>query len=103
MARGLPLVGASTLEILATEYGLEEATMNAGRGRVYVWRRTRPDDVDLREGSAPDRVRHAGGLAEIGWQRLRAGETLQPGKLEPIYVQPPHVTVSHKKAHMQAA
>src|SRR5581483_11967409 len=29
IARQLPLVGATTLELLAAEYGLDEATMNA--------------------------------------------------------------------------
>ena len=45
----------------------------------------------------------AGVLAELGWQRLREGRTLDVAKIEPIYVRPPHITESRKKAHMQAA
>ncbi len=104
LARGLPVVGVPTLELLAAEYHLDEVTMNAGRGRVYRWMPGAPGDViDLDDGSAPDRVRHAGVLAELGWQRLRAGETLDAAKVQPIYVQPPHITESRKKARMQAA
>jgi len=104
IARQLPLVGATTLELLAAEYGLDEATMNAGRGRISAWRAgTDPAAIELRDGAAPDRERHARVLAELGWQRLRAGHTLDPAKVEPVYVQPPHITVSHKKSHMQAA
>jgi tRNA threonylcarbamoyladenosine biosynthesis protein TsaB len=108
---GLPLTGASTLELLTAEYGLDEVTMNAGRGRVYRWRLPSPaagdqgnaERIELVSGAAPERLRHAGVLAEIGWQRLREGRTLDPIKVEPIYVQPPHITESRKKAHMQAA
>jgi tRNA A37 threonylcarbamoyladenosine modification protein TsaB len=100
VARQLPLVGAGTLEVLAAEYGPENAVMNAGRGRVYRWR---AEAIELVEGSAPDRVRHAGVLCELGWQRLRAGETLDPARAQPLYVQPPHITESRTKAHMQAA
>lgn len=109
IARSIPLTGVSTLELLAFEYGLDEVTMNAGRGQVYRCRRggelglANAKSIEIVEGSAPDRVRHAGVLAQLGWERLRAGETLDPGKLEPIYVRPPHITESHKKAHMQAA
>jgi tRNA threonylcarbamoyl adenosine modification protein YeaZ len=101
IARGLPLAGASTLELLAAEYGLAEVAMNAGRGRVYLWHTN--SEIELIEGTAPDRVRHAGTLAELGWQRLRGGLALDATKVEPIYVQPPHITESRKKTHMQAA
>jgi len=101
IARGLPLLGASTLELLAAEYGLDEVTMNAGRGHVYRWRSD--SEIELVDGAAPDRVRHAGVLAELGWQRLREGRALDVAKIEPIYVRPPHITESRKKAHMQAA
>ena len=98
------MVGVPTLELLAAEYHLEEVTMNAGRGRVYRWTAGAPGDViELVEGAAPDRVRHAGVLAELGWQRLRAGQTLDTAKVQPMYVQPPHITESRKKSHMQAA
>ncbi|HEX6512534.1 MAG TPA: tRNA (adenosine(37)-N6)-threonylcarbamoyltransferase complex dimerization subunit type 1 TsaB [Chloroflexota bacterium] len=112
VARDLPLIGVPTLALLAAEYGLQEVTMNAGRGRVYVWRSganphpsplPEGEGVTLREGSAPDRVRHAGVLAELGWERLRAGQASDPAKLQPLYVQPPHITESRKKSHMQAA
>jgi tRNA threonylcarbamoyl adenosine modification protein YeaZ len=101
MARELPLAGIPTLELLAAEYGLSEVAMSAGRGRMYVWRAG--SDIQIVEGTAPDRPRHAGVLAELGWQRLRAGSTEDPAKTEPIYVQPPRITESRKKAHMQAA
>ncbi|MFI5269142.1 MAG: tRNA (adenosine(37)-N6)-threonylcarbamoyltransferase complex dimerization subunit type 1 TsaB [Chloroflexota bacterium] len=101
IARGLPLAGASTLELLAAEYGLTEVTMNAGRGRRYRWRTG--GEIELIDGAAPDRIRHAGVLAELGWQRLREGRALDAAKIEPIYVQPPHITESRKKTHMQAA
>jgi tRNA threonylcarbamoyl adenosine modification protein YeaZ len=104
IARGLPLAGASTLELLASEYGLSEITMPAGRGRIYRWAASSgAADIELIEGAAPDRVRHAGVLAEIAWQRLRAGRALDLAKIEPLYVQPPHITVSRAKAHMAAA
>jgi tRNA threonylcarbamoyladenosine biosynthesis protein TsaB len=102
IACSIPLVGASTLELLAMEYGLAEVTMDAGRGQVYHWRRG-AEDIGLVEGSAPDRVRHAGVRAQLGWDRLRSGQTLDPIRTEPIYVRPPHITESRKKAHMQAA
>lgn len=107
IARAIPLVGASTLELLAREYGLDEVTMRAGRGQMYLWKQsaigTPASSIEVVEGSAPDRVRHAGVLAELGWERLRNGETLDPVKVEPIYVRPPHITESRQKAHMQAA
>ena len=127
IARGLPLLGASTLELLAAEYGLDEVTMNAGQGHIYRWKLPSPaafavrvgpgeghgegtwsgagsaSEIELVDGAAPDRVRHAGVLAELGWQRLREGRTLDVAKIEPIYVRPPHITESRKKAHMQAA
>lgn len=102
IARSLPLVGVSTLELLAAEYNLTEVTMNAGRGQVYRWRAD-AEAIELVDGAAPDRVRHAGVLAQLGWERLRKGETLDPIRTEPIYVRPPHITESHKKAHMQPA
>lgn len=104
LAQGLPLTGATTLELLAAEYGLDEVIMNAGRGRVYCWAKGTPGEaITLMDGSAPDRVRHAAVLAELGWQRLRAGKTLDPAKVQPLYVQPPHITESRRKSHMQAA
>ncbi len=104
LARNLPLVGVPTLELLAAEYGLDEVTMNAGRGRIYRWTAAAPSDlITLAEGSAPDRLRHAGVLAQLGWERLRAGQTLDSAKVQPLYVQPSHVTESRKKSHMQAA
>ena len=100
IARGVSLVGASTLELLALEYGAD-AALNAGRGRMY--RRRGGGEIELVEGSVPERVRHAGVLAELGWQRLRESRTLDPTHCEPIYVQEPRITPSRKKAHMQAA
>jgi tRNA A37 threonylcarbamoyladenosine modification protein TsaB len=101
VARSLPMVGASTLEILAAEYSLHEVTMTAGRSQIYRWKPG--SDVEIVDGSAPDRIRHAGVLAQLGWERLQSRQTLDPVKIEPLYVRPPHITESHKKAHMQAA
>jgi tRNA A37 threonylcarbamoyladenosine modification protein TsaB len=104
IALAIPLVGASTLELLAAEYEIEEVTQNAGRGRVYHWATgDDPAAIRLLEGSAPDRVRHAGVLAAVGWQRLRSGDALDAAKVQPLYVQPPEITESRRKAHMQAA
>jgi len=97
LARSLQLAGVPTLELLAAEYGLAETTMNAGRGRIYSWRPGA--DIELLEGSAPDRVRHAGVLAQLGWERLRAGQTLDAAKVEPLYAQPPKITESRKVPH----
>ena len=99
IARGVRLVGASTLELLALEYGPGEP-LNAGRGRMY---RGQGESIELVEGTAPERVRHAGVLAELGWRRLREGRALDPTHCKPIYVQEPRITPSRKKAHMQAA
>jgi len=106
IASQLALVGVPTLELIAIEYGLCEPTMNAGRGRIYHWRPIEyrvpsteyraAAGIELVDGSAPDRIRHAGVLAELGWQRLRAGQTLDPAKVEPLYVQPPHITEPRK-------
>ena len=101
LAQGLPLVGVGTLELLAAEYSLTEPAMNAGRGRVYVAGQHGAGDIQLREGAAPDRIRHAGVLAELAWQRLRAGQTVDPAKVQPIYVQPPHITPSSKVPNSQ--
>jgi tRNA A37 threonylcarbamoyladenosine modification protein TsaB len=103
IALGQPLVGASSLELIAAEYDLDEPTMNAGRGRVYSWRRETPAaEIELRTGSAPDRIRHAGVLASLGWDRLRAGQTLDPARIQPLYVQEPEITES-RKAQVRAA
>lgn len=106
IARNVQLVGASTLELIAAEYHVSEVRMNAGRGRVYEWTRdgggpaTDKGSIQLVEGTAPDYVRHAGVLAEIGWQRYRAGQVLDPTTVQPLYVQPPHITQSATKPHM---
>ena len=99
LARAVPLVGVPTLELLAAEYGLEVVTMNAGRGQMYRWQGPSPD-IDIVEGVPPDRVRHAGVLAELGWLRLQAGRALPPAQAQPVYVRPPQITESRVKTHM---
>ncbi len=107
IARGIPLVGASTLELIGREYGWQQATMSAGRGRAYRLRLSdgeTPSDpasnIELIDGQVPDRVRHAGILAELGWKLLDAGRILDVARIEPMYVQPPHITESARKRHM---
>ncbi len=36
-------------------------------------------------------VRRAGHLAEIGWARAEAGQTVHPDALEPVYIRPPTI------------
>ncbi len=102
LARKMQLVGASTLELIAAEYHLSEVRMNAGRGRVYVW--NLGDDpiegIRIEDGSAEDVVRHAGVLAELGWQRLSEHRMLDASHVQPLYVQAPHITQSATKQHM---
>ena len=96
LALNVPLAGIPTLELIAAELGLEEAMMNAGAGRVYVWRLG--GEIELREGTAPDRIRHAGVLARLAWDRVRAGMVDDPTHLQPLYVRPPHITESRRPA-----
>jgi tRNA A37 threonylcarbamoyladenosine modification protein TsaB len=39
--------------------------------------------------AASARIRRAGHLAEIGWERAVAGETVAPERLEPLYIRAP--------------
>jgi len=41
---------------------------------------------------APTRLRRAGFLAMLGWQRLTRGEQDNPATLQPLYLRPPHIT-----------
>ena len=133
LARGLPLIGVPTLDVIAAAQGRDRkplcAVLQAGRKRIcvvlYRWRRgkwratqephletwsslvekiTSPTlfcgEVDP-EGSdalatlgdlgvllpAATRLRRAGFLAEIAWQRLNQGATDDPAALTPIYLQ----------------
>lgn len=45
--------------------------------------------------SAAALLRRAGHLAEIGWARTEAGETVDPAALEPVYVRPPTIRGPH--------
>jgi tRNA threonylcarbamoyladenosine biosynthesis protein TsaB len=135
LARGLPLVGVPTLDVVAAAQGRDRrplcAVLQAGRRRIcvatYRWRRgewraregprltTWPTLVE--ETSSPTlfcgeidstgadvlaalgelavlvspaaRLRRAGFLAEVAWQRLNRGESDDPATLVPIYLQHP--------------
>ncbi len=41
----------------------------------------------------------AEGVAQVGWQRLSAGETVHPFSLVPLYIQPPSIHKSQPKPH----
>jgi tRNA threonylcarbamoyladenosine biosynthesis protein TsaB len=131
LARGIPLVGIPTLDVVAASQGRDQrqlvAVLQAGRGRICVARYRWHDGWRLRE--APrlttwddlvseikrpallcgevdrrgadvvrqlgDRVavlpparrlRRAGFLAELAWQRIRQGDTDAPETLEPFYL-----------------
>ena len=136
LARGLPLVGVPTLDVVAAAQGRDRwplcAVLQAGRERIcvaiYRWQRsgewrTRKEPrlttwSDLVEETtsptlfcgeidpvgaealatldelavllpAATRLRRAGFLAEVAWQRLNQGETDDPATLTPIYLQHP--------------
>jgi tRNA A37 threonylcarbamoyladenosine modification protein TsaB len=42
-------------------------------------------------------LRRAGSLAELGWRRLKMGETDNPATLQPLYLRPPSVTTKSRK------
>lgn len=132
LARGLPLVGVPTLDVVATAQGRDRrplcAVLQAGRKRIcvatYRWRggewcvHKEPRLTtwsDLVEGvTSPTlfcgevdpagsdvltalgelavllppatRLRRAGFLAEVAWQRLNRGATDDPATLTPIYL-----------------
>ncbi len=133
LARGLPLVGVPTLDVVAMAQGRDHrplcAVLEAGRGRIcaamYRWRDgewhnqeeprlttwsalveeiTSPTlfcgEIDaagidilatLAESAvllpAAARLRRAGFLAEIAWQRLNRGDVDDPTTLAPLYLQ----------------
>lgn len=135
LARGLPLVGVPTLDVIAAAQGRSRrplcAVLQAGRGRIciaiYRWRngewRTRQGprlatwSALVEETTSPTlfcgeidpagaealvtlgelavllpaaaRLRRAGFLAEVAWQRLNQGEADDPATLTPIYLQYP--------------
>jgi len=135
LARGIPIVGIPTLDVVAAAQGQDErplyAVLKAGRGRIcaaaYRWTEgqwtssegpqltTWPalaksidsptrfcGEIDekgvealhslgklaeLIPGAA--RLRRAGYLAELGWQRLYRDDVDDPATLAPIYLQYP--------------
>jgi len=135
LARGLPLVGVPTLDVVAAAQGRDRrplcVVLQAGRRRIctaaYRWQngewraRQKPrlttwsalaeettsptlfcGEVDPAGAEtlatldelavllpAATRLRRAGFLAEIAWQRLNRGETDDPATLTPIYLQHP--------------
>lgn len=42
-------------------------------------------------------LRRAGSLAELGWRRLKMGETDNPATLQPLYLRSPSVTTKSRK------
>ncbi len=42
-------------------------------------------------------LRRAGSLAELGWRRIKMGETDNPATLQPLYLRPPSVTTKSRK------
>ena len=44
------------------------------------------------------RLRRAGFLAMLGWQRLTRGEEDDPATLQPLYLRPPHITKPKQKS-----
>jgi tRNA threonylcarbamoyladenosine biosynthesis protein TsaB len=133
LARGVPLVGVPTLDVVAAAQGRDRkplcAVLQAGRGRIcvatYRWRRgewrvresprlttwsavveetVAPTlfcgEIDVAGADALStlgdlavllppaaRLRRAGFLAEVAWQRLNRGEDDDPVTLAPIYLQ----------------
>jgi tRNA threonylcarbamoyladenosine biosynthesis protein TsaB len=49
---------------------------------------------------ATARLRRAGFLAMLGWQRLNKGERDDPATLQPLYLRPPHIT-KPKERHLK--
>ena len=98
---GIPLVGVPTLDLVRAEYGTADLGLNAGRGRIY---QLRPDgSIETVPGELPERIHHAGVLAELGNQRLQAGDTLDLATAQPLYVQPPRITPSARHPLPQGA
>jgi tRNA threonylcarbamoyladenosine biosynthesis protein TsaB len=135
LARGLPLIGVPTLDVVATAQGKSRyplcAVLQAGRGRIcvatYRWRENTWSTQEephlttwqnlVQETSSPTlfcgeinstgveilatlgelatllpaaaRLRRAGFLADIAWQRLNQGEIDDPVTVTPIYLQHP--------------
>lgn len=135
LARGLPLIGVPTLDVVAAAQGRDRrplcAVLQAGRGHIcvatYRWRggawRARGGprlatwpavveetvsptlfcgEIDAMGADAlvslgelavllpaAARLRRAGFLAQVAWQRLNCGETDDPITLTPIYLQHP--------------
>jgi tRNA threonylcarbamoyladenosine biosynthesis protein TsaB len=135
LSQGLPLIGISTLDVLAAAQGRSRQTLyavlQAGRGRIavaaYRWRKDAwhsreeprlstwgdlakeitsttlfcgeidPAGADALAAlgdlavvlPAAARLRRAGYLAELAWQRLNKGESDDPATLVPLYLQYP--------------
>ena len=68
---------------------LEMPVVLAGEISPQAMKRIRAVGKGLRAVRAVDRVRRAGYLAEVGWQRLRKGKTDDAAELTPIYLREP--------------
>ncbi len=65
---------------------IEAPVVLAGEISPQAMKRIRAAGKGLRAVRAVDRVRRAGYLAEVAWQRLRKGKVDNPAELTPIYL-----------------
>jgi tRNA threonylcarbamoyladenosine biosynthesis protein TsaB len=59
-----------------------------GTAQAWEWLQPLLPDAHSQLIECPDPV----GVAQAGWQRLLAGETVHPFRLTPLYIQPPSIT-----------
>jgi tRNA threonylcarbamoyladenosine biosynthesis protein TsaB len=60
-----------------------------GTAQACEWLKPLLPDAYYQLVECPDPV----GVAQAGWQRLLAGETVHPFRLTPLYIQPPSITL----------
>jgi len=60
-----------------------------GTAQAWEWLQPLLPDAPCQLIECPDPV----GVAQAGWQRLLAGETVHPFRLTPLYIQPPSITL----------
>lgn len=68
---------------------LEPPVMIAGELSPAALKQIRAAGKGYRAVDAPARVRRAGVLADLGWQRLRRGDVDDPAQLTPLYLREP--------------
>lgn len=69
--------------------GLEPPVVLTGEISQQALKQIRAADKGLKAIRAVDRVRRAGYLAEVGWQRLRKGKVDDAAELTPLYLREP--------------